>query len=140
MPRPCVLVPRENHLKPLMPRRAIMVRLRNSNVLITGVTGLIGGEIFRRLLTRVGGGYIWPLVRPTAEQTISERLVHRLGRSDDSRDIPVNVSPVAGDVQKPNWGLSRADLDEISSDVNLIIHNAADTSFVSHRDTSRTNI
>ena len=111
-----------------------------SNILITGVTGLIGGEVFRRLLGRGHEGAIWALVRPTADRGPDERVRDRLSRSGD-RGLPNSkVSPVAGDILDPGWGLSAADRDAIAPDVDLIIHNAADTSFAAHRNTARTNV
>ena len=113
--------------------------LENSNVLFTGVTGLIGGEIFRRL-ANAHEGRLWTLIRPTAERTIGERLVQRLQRSGESGSCAENVSPISGDIQKPDTDLSEDDREDILSDVDVIFHNAADTSFASHRDTAKTNI
>jgi nucleoside-diphosphate-sugar epimerase len=113
----------------------------DSNVLVTGVTGLIGGEVFRRLLTRGHRGRLWALVRPNAGHSPAERILARLARSgDDYADLPAGVAPVAGDILCPDWGLPPADRDEIAASVDLIVHNAADTSFVAHRDTAKTNV
>ena len=112
-----------------------------SNVLLTGVTGLIGGEVFRRLLAGGHGGRVWTLVRPTADQCPAERLLTRLARSgNDAAPLPESVSPVAGDILRPDWGLSAADRDAIAGSVDVIVHNAADTSFATHRDTAKTNV
>jgi nucleoside-diphosphate-sugar epimerase len=112
----------------------------DSNVLISGVTGLIGGEVFRRLLARGHRGTVWALVRPTAAQSPAERVLARLARSDDSAPLPAAVAPVAGDILRPDWGLAPGDRDEIAASVDVIVHNAADTSFATHRDTAKTNV
>jgi nucleoside-diphosphate-sugar epimerase len=111
-----------------------------SNVLITGVTGLIGGEIFRRLASRAATGTIWPLIRLTAEQLPERRLRDRLARSGDYRVIPPQVRVVAGDVLQPGWGLSPEQRQEVGGNVDMIIHNAADTSFAAQSDPGKTNV
>jgi long-chain acyl-CoA synthetase len=112
-----------------------------SNVLITGVTGLIGGEVFRRLLAHGHRGAVWALVRPTPDQSPAERVLARLARSgDDTTSLPEVVAAVAGDILRTDWGLAPEDRDEIAASVDVIVHNAADTSFAVHRDTARTNV
>ncbi len=111
---------------------------RWSNVLITGVTGLIGGEILRGLAARGHRGKVWALVRPTEQHTPEERLRERLRRSDDFSEGCSRA--VAGDILRPDWGLTGAEYDEITDSVDVIIHNAADTSFAAHRNTSTTNV
>jgi nucleoside-diphosphate-sugar epimerase len=112
----------------------------SSNVLITGVTGLIGGEIFRRLATSVTGGNLWPVIRPTADRSPAERLTQRLARSGADCDLPLNIRAVPGDVLREGWGLESDDLAMIRESVDIIIHNAADTSFASERAPEATNI
>ncbi|QJX01296.1 SDR family oxidoreductase [Frigoriglobus tundricola] len=112
---------------------------RDSNVLITGVTGLIGGEVLRRLIARGHRGKVWALIRPTAERTPDDRLRERLRRSgDDPTDGHTHA--VGGDILEPGWGLAPADRAEIAAAADVIIHNAADTSFATRRDTAKTNV
>jgi nucleoside-diphosphate-sugar epimerase len=111
-----------------------------SNVLITGVTGLVGGEIFRRLAFQDGPGTIWPLIRPTAEQPPDDRLRDRLARSGDYRAVPPRVRVISGDILEPHWGMSPEDHAAVGRDVDLIIHNAADTSFAPQNDPAKTNV
>lgn len=111
-----------------------------TNILITGVTGLIGGEILRRLPRRVTDGDILALVRPSRGTTISQRIVDRLIRSGERGFYPGNVFPVAGDIQKPDWGLDHEDLQHVLDSVDMIIHVAADTSFAAHHNPARTNV
>lgn len=112
---------------------------RESNVFISGVTGLIGGEILRRFGARGHAGKAWALIRPTADRGPDERLRERLVRSgDDPADS--RAAAVAGDILRPDWGLSPEHRDEIARSADVIIHNAADTSFAAHRDTATTNV
>ncbi len=111
-----------------------------SNVLITGVTGLIGGEVLRCLTARGHRGKVWALIRSTPDRNPDERLHERLLRSGDTHTSADRTTAVAGDILEPDWGLSPADRNEIAASVDIIIHNAADTSFAAHRDTAKTNI
>jgi nucleoside-diphosphate-sugar epimerase len=109
-----------------------------SRVLLTGATGLIGGEILRRLDGQCAK--IWALVRERDGVGPAERLAARYLRSGDAAGPGPTVEAVAGDVGTPDWGLAPADLERILPAVDVIIHNAADTSFAAHRDTGKTNI
>jgi nucleoside-diphosphate-sugar epimerase len=112
---------------------------QESSVLITGVTGLIGGEILRRFTARRHSGRVWALVRARENCDPDHRLRERLQRSgEDPYDCP--AVPVAGDITRPDWGLTAANRDEIAESVDVIIHNAADTSFAVHRETAKTNV
>jgi thioester reductase-like protein len=111
-----------------------------SHVLISGVTGLIGGELLRRLTPTVTSGTIWPLIRPTADRDPEERLRQRLERSGDRREIPANVRCVPGDMLDVDWGMDQDDLTTVTENVDIIIHNAADTSFAADRDPTATNV
>jgi nucleoside-diphosphate-sugar epimerase len=109
-----------------------------SRVLLTGATGLIGGEILRRLDGQCAR--VWSLVRPRDGFGPADRLTARYRRSGAPTGPGPMVEAVAGDVSAPDWGLAPTDRDRILADVDIIIHNAADTSFAAHRDTGKTNI
>jgi thioester reductase-like protein len=111
-----------------------------SNVLVTGATGLIGGEILRRLMSRVSTGTIWPLIRPTPEQLPDQRLRDRLARSGEYPAIASNVRVVAGDILEPGWGMPPEDAEDVRRRVEIVIHNAADTSFAARDDPGKTNV
>ncbi len=112
-----------------------------SNVFITGATGLIGGELVRTLITRPVGR-VWALIRPTRSSSPGRRLADRLCRSGDkpASAIRDRVRAVAGDVSAPGLGLNEADGQEVRRQVDIIIHSAAETSFIRAVDCRRTNI
>jgi len=110
-----------------------------SNVLITGATGFIGGEILQRLEEHTQGT-IWSLVRPRNNRDVASRLAERYQRSGLSRLPASHVQAVAGDVTQPDWNLAADDLEAITRDVDFIIHCAADTSFAPNHDTRETNV
>src|SRR2546422_11145687 len=105
----------------------------SSTILLTGVTGLIGGELVRRLL-RTHSAPIYCLVRPGLRGDARARLIERLHLSDDEQtsvglaapspsdpqisagDSPwpdagpaANLQALAGDVALPRFGLSDQD-------------------------------
>lgn len=113
----------------------------NTNILITGVTGLIGGEFVRRLARR-GVGKIFCLIRPRPEITAAERLYERLDRSRDASLLEEESSlvPIAGDVTSPRFGMSDEDYAEVTSSVDLIVHCASELSFIRDVSCRETNI
>jgi thioester reductase-like protein len=110
-------------------------------VLVTGVTGLIGGEIVRRL-AHEGLGKILALIRPRPDLTAQERLAQRLRRSGDHvlADDSPSIQVLSGDVSCPDWGLSPTDFARVTRSVDVIVHSAADTSFLEHRHANQTNV
>jgi thioester reductase-like protein len=110
-----------------------------SNVLITGATGFIGGEILQRLEEHIQGT-IWSLVRPRPNLAVASRLAERYQRSGLSRPPASHVRAIAGDVTQPGWDLDADELAEITRDADFIIHCAADTSFAPNHDTRQTNV
>ena len=111
------------------------------SILLTGVTGLIGGELARRL-ARDPFGRVACLIRPMPDADPAERLADRLRRSDD--DLPPGpgdrLEAVAGDVAAAGLGLSARDSARLVRNVHTIIHCAADTSFVHARRCFRINV
>jgi thioester reductase-like protein len=117
---------------------------KSSSILVTGTTGLIGGEVLARLLSE-DVKQIWALIRPTRHQSALERLQGRLaettaGTVTSPIVVPGHVSALEGDITQPRWGLNDADYQDIVNHVDIIIHNAADTSFAPNRRPEDTNI
>ncbi|MBK9120927.1 MAG: SDR family oxidoreductase [Phycisphaerales bacterium] len=112
-----------------------------SNVLITGATGLIGGELVRTLITQPVGK-VWALARPTPEAGPALRLGERLRRSgvDPAAAANLGVRAVAGDITIERLGLSDSAYEEICREADIIIHSAAETSFIRAAACRKTNI
>src|SRR5438093_7057467 len=98
-----------------------------SNVLLTGATGFIGGELLRRLEEETCGA-IWSLVRARNGVDLRSRLTERYRRSGTDGSPAAHVRAVAGDVTLPDWGLDEDTLATLRRDVDAIVHCAADTS------------
>jgi thioester reductase-like protein len=117
------------------------VLTERSNVFVTGATGLIGGELVRTLISeRIGK--VWALVRVIHDASPTSRLAHRLRRSGASLPAGAaeSVHAVAGDVSMPRLGLDDEDYEEVRRGADIIIHSAAETSFIRAADCRRTNI
>lgn len=114
---------------------------RGVNVLVTGGTGLIGGELLRALIDHPIGK-VWALVRSQNQVDPAIRLQDRLQRAGGGNGTCEDhgVIPVSGDISADQLGLSREDYEEIRGEVDIIIHSAAETSFIRSDSCSRTNI
>lgn len=114
---------------------------RATNVLVTGVTGLIGGELVRRLL-RCEVGKVFSLVRPNATLNVRGRLIERMQFSEGSRAARwgENLEAVAGDVVVPRFGLSHYDEAKVTDSVDMIIHCASELSFIRDARCRETNV
>ena len=113
---------------------------RRTSVLITGVTGLLGGEILRELLKRHMGG-ISALIRPGSFQSAQSRFEQRMARSGEQSDYYSHgVLVMEGDISRQQWNLSPSDFRYVTDHVETIIHCAADTSFIRGDSVIDTNI
>ncbi|WP_332777982.1 SDR family oxidoreductase [Polaromonas sp.] len=94
------------------------------SVLITGATGLIGGELILILAAR--GVPTVGVVRAPDAQAARARLLERLQKSERWQPRYAElVTAVAGDVCEPLFGLDAATLQA----ADVLVHSAANTSF-----------
>lgn len=95
-----------------------------TRVLLSGATGLIGGELMLLLAGR--GVYSTAVVRAADAGQARGRLLERLQKSalwkPEFADL---VSAEAGDVTEPHFGLS----DAVLRSADVVLHSAANTSF-----------
>ena len=113
---------------------------RNSRVLLTGATGLVGGEVLRALLA-FGVREVWTLVRPEEQSTPARRIMVRMQRSGARLDGAAGfVHAVAGDMRSAGVGLSANDAEDIRRAIDFVIHCGAETSFIRDADCEDTNI
>ena len=93
-------------------------------VLLSGATGLIGGELMLLLAAR--GIHSTAVIRAANADQARERLLERLGKSVRWQpEFADMVSAEAGDVTAPQFGLSDAVIDA----ADVVLHSAANTSF-----------
>jgi nucleoside-diphosphate-sugar epimerase len=97
-------------------------------VLVTGATGLLGGELVRRWTTSARSRPIAVLVRDRARW---ETVARRLGIPHDT------VVPLEGDVTHDGLGLGRVERTWLATRATAMVHLAADTTFSRPLDESR---
>ncbi|MBK6762108.1 MAG: SDR family oxidoreductase [Micrococcales bacterium] len=91
-------------------------------LLLTGATGMVGGEVLRRAAADPRYRAVLCLIRPTADATAEQRLVALSERNDSDTG---RLHAVAGDVTEPGLGVDPA----LLSEVTQVIHCAASVSF-----------
>lgn len=93
-------------------------------VLLSGATGLIGGELMLILAAR--GVYSSAVVRAPDDVKANARLLDRLQKSALYKpEFAEFVSAVAGDIEAPDFGLKAS----VLQSADVILHSAANTSF-----------
>ena len=93
-------------------------------VLLSGATGLIGGELMLMLAAR--GVYSTAVVRAADSAQARHRLLERLQKSALWKpEFADFVSAEAGDIESPDFGLDKSVIDA----AHIILHSAASTSF-----------
>ena len=95
-----------------------------TRVLLSGATGLIGGELMRILADR--GVCSTAIVRAGSALEARARLLDRLQKSIFWKpEFADMVSAEVGDIEAPNFGLSAA----VIQAADVVLHSAASTSF-----------
>lgn len=111
-----------------------------ATVFLTGATGFLGAYILRDLFDQPSVGKVVCLVRAKSDGEGLSRLrsgcVDRCAWSDSWTQAG-RLTVLAGDLDQPHFGLSDATWAQMASDVDMIIHNGALVSLVSHCLTSR---
>jgi thioester reductase-like protein len=99
--------------------------LNPESVLLTGATGLLGAYLVDELITRTRAE-ICCLVRAADEASALRRLVdHLKAHCVWRQEFASRVRVVAGDVSRPNLGLTRERFDELADRIGAIYHSAA---------------
>ncbi|MFE2914000.1 thioester reductase domain-containing protein [Kitasatospora indigofera] len=100
------------------------------NVLLTGGTGYTGAFLLRELLDRSQAD-VWVLVRADGPEQAARRVLENLAEYGLVRDGDrERVIGVPGDTGRPYLGLSREDHHRVAAEVEMIIHNAAISSWI----------
>jgi nucleoside-diphosphate-sugar epimerase len=105
--------------------------------LVTGGTGLIGGEVILALARQ--GYHVRAVVRASSDVLAAKRLLQRLEKSEAYRkDLLRLIEPIGGNTTREMFGASVEKL----SNLGAIIHCAANTSFEDRSDDDfwRTNV
>lgn len=110
-------------------------------ILLTGGTGLIGGELFPLLLARPGN-MVWALARPQGTLDADARLLARIRRgSSTGASTPWHrLVGLTGDLTLDGLGMTPDERRSVASSVDLIVHCAAETSFIRDECCRRINV
>jgi nucleoside-diphosphate-sugar epimerase len=92
-----------------------------ARILVTGVTGFIGGAVARRLLA--GGAPVTVLARSRHGESATARVAAALG----GRREPVDLELIEGDLGEPAAGLTAAERTRLRDTVETVIHCAGET-------------
>nr|XP_012144978.1 PREDICTED: fatty acyl-CoA reductase 1-like isoform X4 [Megachile rotundata] len=105
-------------------------------ILLTGSTGFLGAGIVEKLLrTCLEIDEIYLIVRTRGNMTVEERMEKYFQSpvfevlQKTNPNFKSKLHAISGDIQKVNLDLSLEDYKLLTQNVNVIIHNAADTSF-----------
>lgn len=101
-------------------------------VLLTGATGLIGGNLAVRILRQFQDTRLIILVRGRSDADAGRRFWSALGIIDpelNQEEHADRVRIVCGDVTSPDLGLPPADRNDIRDSVTHVIHSAASVKF-----------
>lgn len=85
--------------------------------LVTGATGLIGRHFVAELLARPDTERVWLLVRERSQDKLA-------AAAREWHDVE-KTRPVLGDVREPGLGVARAQLAELTGNVDHLVHLAA---------------
>lgn len=115
--------------------------LEDSHVFLTGATGLIGGE-FARTLTRKYAAFVSCLVRGRDGVSSATRLKQRMTRCGESlNDLELErLAAVEGDVRLADFGADPKEFARLTDSVEIIVHAAAETSFIRSQNCEEINI
>jgi thioester reductase-like protein len=100
------------------------------SILLTGGTGYTGAFLLRELLDR-SAGHVHVLVRADDPAQARERVRANLAEFGLWHDADAGrVTGVPGDTGRPYLGLGRADYRRLAAEVDVIVHNAAISSWI----------
>jgi fatty acyl-CoA reductase len=101
-----------------------------AKVLLTGASGYVGSVVLEQLLRCTGVDTVYCLIRPKRGQDPQQRLDKVLHSAlfHKVRETPAikRARAVAGDIMVADLGLSQDDRAMIESEVDIVLHCAAD--------------
>ena len=108
-----------------------------TKILLSGGTGFLGSQILSDLLS-MGNAEVYCLVRASTSSKARSRIKTTLGRvARIQSDRLQHVHAVRADLTQPKFGMSSKLYQQLSRDVEVIIHAAADTNVLKPYDLVR---
>jgi nucleoside-diphosphate-sugar epimerase len=103
-------------------------------ILVTGGTGLIGGEVIATLLDR--GWSVKAVARASDDEAAAKRIHERLRKSRSRASHPEQLTCLAGSITEPGLGLRLSAFEGVSA----ILHAAGETAFNNDDSCWKTNV
>uniref|UniRef100_A0A8C9UKV5 Fatty acyl-CoA reductase n=1 Tax=Spermophilus dauricus TaxID=99837 RepID=A0A8C9UKV5_SPEDA len=108
----------------------------NKSILITGATGFLGKVLMEKLFrTSPDLKVVYILVRPKAGQTLQQRVFQILNSKlfekvkEVCPKVHEKIKPIYADLNQKDLAISKEDMKELLSSVNIIFHCAATVRF-----------
>ncbi|XP_068622035.1 fatty acyl-CoA reductase wat-like isoform X2 [Battus philenor] len=114
---------------------AIQKFYENSSVFITGGTGFIGKLLIEKLSRACSLNKIYVLIRSKKNKSIKQRILELMDDpvfdviKSEQPNFGSKIIPIEGDITEYRLGLSKADWNTISDEVDTIFHMAANIRF-----------
>ena len=105
-------------------------------ILLTGGTGLVGGELLPRLLAAAPGSTVYCLLRARDAAELERRAQALIADASLPAAAGARVRAIAGDVRAPDLGLGAARA-ALLREVRSVVHTAASTRFDQELDEAR---
>ncbi|MGA8808063.1 MAG: thioester reductase domain-containing protein, partial [Thermoanaerobaculia bacterium] len=99
------------------------------NVLLTGVTGLLGAHLLRELLTRTTATVHCLLRADSVEEALARIRGTLATYGLDGEKLAQRVVAVPADLSRPRLGLTSSDLDRVAETVDAVYHAGASVNF-----------
>ncbi len=100
------------------------------SILLTGSTGFLGAFLLYELLNQTEAD-IYCLVRASDKDKAKERIIKNFhSYSLEIDNIESRITPIIGDIALPMLGLTAAEIEELSTKIDSIYHNAAYLNFI----------
>ncbi|XP_032295178.1 fatty acyl-CoA reductase wat [Drosophila virilis] len=109
---------------------------KNKTIFLTGGSGSLGKLIIEKLLRSTEVERIYMLIRPKRGEQIQSRMAVLRSNFMFSELLKLKanslekVIPIAGDCALPDLGLSEADRQVLTEEVQVVVHSAATVNFV----------
>ena len=101
----------------------------DGGILLTGATGLVGGELLPRLLAAAPGATVYCVVRARDAAQLERRAQDLLASATPVPGAAARVRVLAGDVRAPDLGLGEATRAALCRELSAVVHAAASTRF-----------
>lgn len=98
-------------------------------ILLTGVTGGLGGELLPRLLRAYPHHHVVALIRGPDEAAVAVRLQEAMDYAELSEADRDRVQPLRGEVSSPSFGLGAEHLARLAHETAHVFHLAASVDF-----------